>query len=92
MKDFPSIQPRTLQDVIDVLRYITKERPNDIKDYINLNNRFISGRKVAKIPSGASDISSDDRVGDFSFDSSYVYVCIDNSGTAEWRRTALSSW
>jgi hypothetical protein len=92
MKDFPTIRPRNMDEVIELLRYITKERTNDVSDFENLNNRFISGRKVAKIPTGAADITDTDRVGDFNADANYVYFCINNSGTAEWRRCALLSW
>ena len=57
MKDYPSLTPVSLKDVIDIIRYITKERPNDIKDFDNLNNRFMSGRKVGKVPTGISPAS-----------------------------------
>lgn len=75
-----------------VLRDICRQRKTDVSDFNNLKNIFMSGRKVAKIPSGAADISSADRVGDFNYTTGYLYICVDNSGTAEWRRVALSSW
>lgn len=92
MKDYPDLQPRTLVDVIELLRYVNKERTNDIKDFDNLTNVFISGRKVGKIPTGAADISSSDRVGDFNYDANYIYICINNAGAAQWRRATLASW
>lgn len=91
MKNYPNIEPKTLADINVLLRYIQKERRNDINDFNNLKDVFISGRKVGKIPTGASDISITDKLGDFNFDADYIYICVDNSG-AEWRRVALSTW
>ena len=91
MKNYPNIKPESSKDVFTLLRYITRERRNDVNDFNNLRNIFVSGRKVDKIPTGAADISSPDRVGDFNFDADYIYICVDNSGAA-WRRVALSSW
>lgn len=89
MKDYPRYNGP--QDADSMLRYISKERKNDIRDFISLKDVFISGRKVDKIPTGSSDISTSDRVGDFNYDASYLYLCIDNSGAA-WRRVSLSTW
>jgi hypothetical protein len=91
MKNFPNIEPKNLTDIQEILRYIQKERRNDINDFNNLNKVFISGRKVGKIPTGASDIQDTDKIGDFNFDADYLYICVDNSG-AEWRRATLSTW
>lgn len=91
MKKFPQFQPNTLSDIQEIINYIMKERKNDVNDFNNLNNIFISGRKVGKIPTGATDIVATDRLGDFNYDADYLYICVDNSG-AEWRRVALSSW
>lgn len=96
MKSFPKTEPKTLGDVIDVVRYILKERTNDVKDFNAQKDKFISGRKVKKVPSGASDVTSGDAVGDFNIadDSGtvYLYALVDVGGTATWRRVALSSW
>jgi hypothetical protein len=92
MKDYPSITPDTGEDQKELLRYICKERKNDISDFNNVKSLFNSWRKVGKVPTGASDVSSTDRVGDMNYDSSYVYILVDNGGTPQWRRTALASW
>lgn len=90
MKDYPSLTPSGVPDILELLRYITKERPNDIREFENLKNVFMSGRKVGKIPTGATDTTVYDRVGDFNFDNSYLYLVIDDSGTAKWARVALN--
>jgi hypothetical protein len=89
MKPFPKMQDRTLQEVVKVMEYITKERRNDVADFDNLKNVFMSGRKVGKIPTSPTDIDVTDRVGDFNYDPDYIYLCVDDGG-AEWRRTSLS--
>lgn len=92
MNDYPTITPDTDAAKEDLLRIIVRERTIDVQDYNNLQNRFMSGRKVGKIPTGASDVADTDRIGDFNFDASYWYVLVDNAGTAEWRRSSLASW
>ena len=87
--------PRLANDSNPVLRKfceeITRIREEDIKDFANLENIFMRGRKVGKVPTGSSDITGS-RVGDFNYDTSYLYICVDNSGTATWRRVAIGSW
>lgn len=91
MKPYPTLIPKTLEDVISVLIYIVKERRYDVLDFNNLQNVFMSGRKVGKIPASSADIDDTDRVGDFNYDPDYLYIVVDDSGAA-WRRIALSSW
>lgn len=92
MKKYPSSPLKTLSDVVNMLTYIQKERKNDVNDFEGLKDNYISGRKVAKIPSGVSDIADTDRVGDFNYDADYLYMVINDGGSAEWRRVALSTW
>lgn len=97
MKNYPTftIDPKSPffeTEVIKLLQYILKERGNDVNDFINLNSRFLLGRKSSKIPTGSLDIADTDRVGDMNYTPTYLYVVVDNSGSAEWRRVALSSW
>ena len=93
MNDYPNLSPDDEKDAKELLRTITLERAQDIKDFDNLQNRFMSGRKVGRIPTGASDISDTDRVGDFNYDfaTGYYYLVVDNSGTAVWARVALDT-
>lgn len=92
MKDYPSLTPDSPEDQKEFMRFAIRERRNDINDYNNLKNVFMSGRKVGKIPSGAADVNADDRPGDFNYNASYLYILVDNSGTAEWRRATLSTF
>lgn len=91
-KDYPYWPAETLDDLKTQMRDITRTRKDDIAEFNNLQNTFISGRKVNKIPTASNDVSATDRLGDFSYDASYMYILVDNSGTPEWRRASLGSW
>jgi hypothetical protein len=92
MKQFPIMTLRTNDDLFVLGRYILKERGNDINDFNNLENIFMRGRKVGKVPTSSADIAAADRVGDFNYDASYVYLVVESGGNAVWRRVGLSSW
>jgi len=93
---YPDLIARDIDSVSQSVEEMIKERRFDVKDYDNLQNRFLSGRKVGKIPTGATDVTSLDKAGDFNiaYDGSatYLYALVNISGNAEWRRVALSSW
>lgn len=91
MNSYAKLKSETLGGVKECLDAIVKERTRDIKDFDNLKNVFMSGRKVGKIPSASSDIADDDRLGDFSYDDAYLYIVIDDTGAA-WRRIELETW
>ena len=87
--------PRDIKDDAvscgNALRYISRVREEDMRDWNNLSNTFMRGRKVGKVPTSSADVATDDRLGDFNYDASYMYLCVDNSG-ATWRRITLGSW
>lgn len=91
-KDYPYWSAETPDDIRDQLRQICNERKNDITQIGNLVNIFISGRKVARIPSGSADVIAGDKINDINWDTSYLYILVDNAGTGSWRRVALGSW
>ena len=43
MKDYPKINVDVIEDVKTLLRYILKERGNDVKDYQALKNEIDGG-------------------------------------------------
>jgi len=93
MNPYTDLLSLDLPDVANSVDEMVRERRQDIKDYDNLNNRFISGRKVGTIPTGATDVNSGDKAGDFNYDADYIYILVDlGGGNAEWRRAALGSW
>jgi len=94
LKQYPVWSFKTLEDALKVLGFIVRERQNDVREWDNLAQIYMSGRKVGKIPSASNDVAVEDRLGDFSFaaDASYMYFLVDNVGTTEWRRAALGSW
>lgn len=85
------LKVNTNDDLLDFAKDVARKRQEDIAEFNNLPNVFINGRKVNKVPTGSTDIA-DSRVGDFNFTVSFLYICVNNSGTAAWRRVALGSW
>jgi hypothetical protein len=88
---YPFIENDSNAILGEFCRESARLREQDIADFSNLSNVFMKGRKVGKIPTGSSDVSAGDRIGDFNYDASYLYICVDNSGAA-WRRITLGSW
>ncbi len=92
LKDWPSPTFSSVQEVERWAKFIARTRDEDITQANNYTNIFIRGRLVGKVPSGSADVAATDKLGDINFTDDYMYVLIDNSGTAEWRRVALGSW
>lgn len=91
-KDYPYWSAESQDDIKEQLRQITNIRKDDIAQIQNLVSVFVSGRKVGKIPTSSADVDATDRLGDQNYDANYLYILIDNSGNAEWRRSALGGW
>jgi hypothetical protein len=92
MKLFPTYPIKTLNDALDFIRHVQRERKTDAQEFELVKNKVINSRKVDKIPTGSSDVTSTDAIGDFNFDGSYFYVLVNVSGTPSWRRSTLGSW
>lgn len=92
MNIFPIWNFQTLADALKMLNFIVRERQTDVVEYNNLPQRFIGGRKVGKVPSASNDVAADDKLGDLNYDVDYLYILVDNAGTAEWRRFTGASW
>lgn len=84
--------PTIVTDIKDTLKRVLDERNNDIAEWDNLPQRFVAGRKVARTPSGSSDVTVSDCLGDINYDANYLYILVDNAGTYVWRRVSLASW
>lgn len=91
MNQYPTRIESTLDNHTDWLRNVSRERIADVQDWNNLPNRFVGGRKVAKVPSSSADITGS-RAGDFNVTDAYAYFCLDNAGTLVWRRVAVAAW
>lgn len=83
LKDYPYYPIQTDADVKEVLSRIANIRKDDITQIQNLQNIFVGGRKVGKIPANSGDVAVTDRLGDISFDNSNMYV-LQNSGAPAW--------
>lgn len=94
MKLYPILKDETPKGIFEWLKFVVRARTEDVQEFSNLPNIFISGRKVGKVPSASNDVAVTDKVGDFNADGTtgYAYFLVDNSGTAEWKRATLGSW
>lgn len=91
-RDYPYWKAETLDDIKRQMAQICHTRKDDITQINNVQSTFVAGRKVGKIPVSSMDVSASDKLGDINYDASFLYILIDNSGTAEWRRASLGSW
>lgn len=93
MRDlYPNVTNPTLADVLTFCLEVARTREQDLQDFYNLPNVFVKGRKVDKVPTGSSDVTDEDRAGDFNYDTSYMYVCVEDGSSVTWRRATLGSW
>lgn len=65
----------------------------DLPDYTNQKNIYVSGRSTTRVPTGHADVLATDRQGDvvYAVDASYVYMLVSKSGTLTWGRIAIDS-
>lgn len=91
-KDYPYWSAESLEEVKRQLSQICHTRKDDITQVNSMNSTFITGRKVGKIPASSADVIPSDKLNDFNWDNSFLYILIDNSGTPLWRRATLNSW
>lgn len=84
-------------DILDVLAEIIRLRETeDISDFTNLPQRFVSGRGLfttRTAPSSNSDVIATDNEGDIVNDATFEYKLLSISGTLTWdRRTLDVTW
>lgn len=76
-----------------VLKVTQLRQQEDLPDYVNQKNIYVSGRTTMRVPSSAIDVVNGDRLGDTvtAVDGSYQYTLVSVSGTYKWARVALDS-
>jgi len=90
-KLFDFIESEDPRDLARFCREVARVREEDVSDFNNLPNIFMQGRKVGKIPASSAD-TIDNRIGDFNYDADYLYICVNDSGSAAWRRVAIGGF
>jgi hypothetical protein len=91
LSPYPFNIPPHSVDCATALNKIAQIRSDDRTKWNNLNNVFIAGRRVAKVPANSSDTSGN-VAGDFNVTTAYAYFCINNAGTVEWVRAAVGTF
>jgi len=92
LQNYPASTDMSFSGCITALQKISQIRQNDQVQWNNLNNQFISGRRVTRVPTTSSNVLATDNVGDFNVTATYAYFCINNSGTVEWVRVAVGTF
>lgn len=92
MKSYSTLIENNLESHTRALQQITRLRNEDIGDWNNLANTYVSGRKVGRVPSSSVDVIDGDRVGDINYDLNYLYLLSTDGVTPAWRRIALAAW
>ena len=92
INDYPQIYGT--EDILTFCESVKRERVTDLEDWDNLPKRFISGRKVGKIPATSADVTSEDRLGDINYTTSFFYILVydDVNAVNVWRRIALGAF
>jgi len=86
---------KQVESILSWIEEVNRLRENeDISDFDNLTNRFITGRRGFRIPTDPDSVLSTDEVGDIVNDSLYIYELVEETtGTNRWSRRALDfSW
>lgn len=80
----------SLRELAAWIRQATRERRIDLRDY---NNQIGCNPKVfTRIPASTSDLLGTEQIGDIAANTTHLYIVVDNSGTLEWRRIAISTF
>lgn len=78
-----------MPEILDWIRDATRNRRFDLDDY---NRQDTTLPVIFDAPSSSSDIIGTEKAGDISADANFLYIVVDNAGTLEWRRVAISSF
>lgn len=90
-QEYPNIHHTSLEDVINKISML---REDDIREFRDLRDHFIQGRKVQRIPRSSIDIQRGDCIGDFSYNANFMYLLtiLDKDSGAAWRRVKLENF
>ncbi len=89
-RNYDTIRPQSsLQDVIKWIADVTRNRLLDVEDYKYLTT---ISPEIFSPPSSSSDLVGTEKAGDMAADTNYLYVVVNNAGTLQWRRVAISTF
>lgn len=82
------------EDILPGLQKIVQLRKQeDLQDYANQVNVYVSGRTTRRVPSASNDVIKGDRIGDTTNDDTYLYLLVNTTGGPLWNRILLDvSW
>jgi hypothetical protein len=90
-KDYPYYTSRTFEELVTQVDQICRTRKDDILVIGNLQNIFVGGRSVGRVPTSAADVLPTDKIGDINFDyaTGYAYRLMDDGVDGIWARWQL---
>jgi len=89
INDYPT---PSIENILDFCTFVKQERVTDLQDWDNLPKRLVSGRKVDKIPTSSSDVTSEDRLGDINYTASFLYILVYDGTNNVWRRVSIGAF
>lgn len=78
-----------IEDIQTWIMNATRNRQFDLQDF---DKQTTENPRIYNAPSSSTDTIGNEKVGDMAADASFLYIIVDNSGTLEWRRVAISSF
>jgi len=77
----------------NLLNTIVELRKEDIFEQDSYNEKFLLARKVSRVPSSATDVLATDKVGDWNWTSSFIYILLEiSAGVFEWRTSPMTNF
>lgn len=75
-----------------VIERLSMQWPLLVETIDGLPEKYLTARKVGKVPVDSSDVDPTDREGDINWSATDFFILVDNSGTLEWRTASLTSF
>ena len=92
--EYPTLNIRpNLDQLADWIRTVTRSRGFDLRDY---DDQVANTPRIYPTPSSSSDLIGTEKFGDIATGTDsgteYIYIVVDNGGTKQWQRAALSTF
>lgn len=97
MNKYPPLTNNEYKSILDWINNVQQQRSKDVTDWDSLLQTYIHGRNRTyindrNVPTSSADTAVTDAEGDVMYDTNYLYILVNNSGTLVWRRVALAAW
>ena len=81
---------KAINELKNFSRSAARAREFDIQDF---DNQIAANPVIfSNTPTSSSDLIGTEKAGDIAVDTSFLYVVVDNAGTLQWQRVAISTF